>query len=53
MAAMDASPDAYRIKPTPMSRCPPIRSERAPAIGATKRGMIVHGRMRTPLASGL
>ena len=31
---------------------PPIRSESAPAIGATKIGIAVHGRMRRPAWSG-
>ncbi len=35
-----------------MIRCPPIRSERAPAIGATKIGIAVHGRIRSPEPNG-
>ena len=31
-----------------MSRAPPIRSDSAPAIGATNIGIAVHGRMRRP-----
>ena len=31
---------------------PPMRSESAPAIGATKIGIAVHGRMRSPAWSG-
>ena len=31
-----------------MSRCPPIRSESAPAIGATKIGIAVHGQDAQP-----
>ena len=35
-----------------MSLCPPIRSESAPAIGATIIGIAVHGRIRRPDCSG-
>ncbi len=35
-----------------MSLCPPIRSESAPAIGATIIGIAVHGRIRRPDWSG-
>ena len=35
-----------------MIRWPPIRSDSAPAIGATKIGIAVHGRMRKPAWSG-
>ena len=35
-----------------MMRCPPIRSESAPAIGAMIIGIAVQGRIRTPEASG-
>ena len=36
-----------------MSGRPPMRSESAPAIGAMKIGIAVHGRMRSPASSGL
>ena len=47
-AAIHASPIACRLSPTPMMRWPPMRSESAPAIGATKIGIAVHGRIRRP-----
>ena len=35
-----------------MIRCPPIRSDIAPASGAMKIGIAVQGRIRSPDASG-
>ena len=35
-----------------MSGRPPIRSDSAPAIGATKIGIAVHGRIRRPDPNG-
>ena len=51
-AAIQARPAACSASPTPISRWPPIRSESAPAIGATKIGIAVHGRIRRPDSSG-
>ena len=51
-AAIHASPIACSASPAPISRWPPIRSESAPAIGATIIGIAVHGRIRRPEASG-
>jgi hypothetical protein len=51
-AAIQPSPIACSASPTPMMRPPPIRSDRAPAIGATKIGIAVHGRIRSPDWSG-
>ena len=51
-AAIQARPTACSASPTPMILWPPIRSERAPAIGATNIGITVQGRIRTPEASG-
>ena len=39
-------------RPVPISLAPPIRSDSAPAIGATNIGISVHGRMRRPEPSG-
>ncbi len=50
--AIQASPSACSVSPTPMIRWPPIRSERAPAIGAMKIGIAVQGRIRMPAWSG-
>ena len=47
-AAIQPSPIACSASPTPMIRGPPMRSDSAPAIGATKIGIAVHGRMRRP-----
>ena len=47
-AAIQPSPMACSASPTPMSRRPLMRSESAPAIGATKIGIAVQGRMRRP-----
>ena len=52
IAASDASPLACSVSPIPIRRAPPIRSESAPATGATNIGMIVHGRIRRPEPSG-
>ena len=51
-AAIHARPAAWSARPAPMNRWPPIRSESAPAIGATTIGIAVHGRMRSPEPSG-
>ena len=51
-AAIHASPMPCRSSPAPISRWPPIRSERAPAIGATIIGIAVHGRIRSPEPRG-
>jgi hypothetical protein len=51
-AAIQVSPAAWSVSPTAMIRAPPIRSESAPAIGATKIGMAVQGRMRSPAPNG-
>ena len=47
-AAIQARPAACSASPAAISRWPPIRSESAPAIGATKIGIAVHGRIRRP-----
>ena len=52
IAAIQSSPAAWSASPTAISRCPPIRSESAPASGAMKIGIAVHGRMRRPDWSG-
>jgi hypothetical protein len=49
---IQARPIACSASPTPMIRCPPMRSESAPATGAMKIGIAVHGRIRTPAWSG-
>ena len=51
-AAIQPSPIAWSARPMAMSRRPPIRSESAPAIGATKIGIAVHGRIRRPEPNG-
>ena len=51
-AASQPSPIACRARPVAMITRPPIRSESAPAIGATKIGIAVHGRIRSPEPSG-
>ncbi len=52
IAAIQASPIACSASPAAISRCPPIRSDMAPAIGATIIGIAVHGRMRRPESRG-
>ena len=47
------SPPACSASPTVISRWPPSRSESAPAMGAMKIGIAVHGRIRRPAASGV
>ncbi|HEY6032008.1 MAG TPA: DHA2 family efflux MFS transporter permease subunit, partial [Gaiellaceae bacterium] len=51
-AASHASEPACSARPAAISGRPPIRSENAPASGATNSGINVHGRIRTPAASG-
>ena len=51
-AASQPSPVACSARPTPMIRGPGMRSDSAPAIGATKIGIAVHGRIRRPAESG-
>jgi hypothetical protein len=51
-AASQARPVACSPSPTTISGLPPMRSESAPAIGATKIGIAVHGRIRRPACSG-
>jgi hypothetical protein len=51
-AAIQASAAAWRARPATISGCPPTRSERAPAMGATNTGATVHGSTRKPAASG-
>ena len=51
-AAIHARPAACIARPAPISLCPPMRSESAPAIGAMNIGMSVHGRMRRPDPKG-
>ena len=53
IAASQPSPIAWSASPVAMSGRPPMRSESAPAIGAMKIGIAVHGRMRSPASSGL
>ena len=43
-----ARPIACSASPAPISRWPPMRSESAPAIGATSIGIAVQGRIRSP-----
>ena len=50
--AIQIKPADWSARPTAMSRCPPMRSESAPAIGAMKIGIAVQGRMRSPDWSG-
>jgi hypothetical protein len=52
-AASQPSPAAWSASPVAMMGRPPIRSESAPAMGAMKIGIAVHGRMRSPASSGL
>ena len=47
-AAIHARPIACSASPAPISRWPPMRSESAPAIGATSIGIAVQGRIRSP-----
>ena len=51
-AAIQRRPAAWSASPAAISRWPPMRSESAPAIGAMKIGIAVHGRMRSPDWSG-
>jgi hypothetical protein len=51
-AAIQMSPAACSARPAAIRRCPPMRSESAPAIGAMKIGIAVHGRIRRPDCSG-
>ena len=51
-AAIHARPIACSASPVPMMRDGEMRSESAPAIGATIIGIAVHGRMRRPEPSG-
>ena len=51
-SAIQASPTAWSASPTTSSGRPPIRSESAPASGATRIGIAVHGRIRSPAWSG-
>ena len=51
-AAIQPRPIACSASPVPMMRCAGIRSESAPAIGATTIGIAVHGRIRRPEPSG-
>ena len=51
-AAIQPSPMAWSASPVAMIRRPPIRSDSAPAIGATKIGIAVHGRIRRPEPNG-
>ena len=50
--AIQAIPIDCNASPAAISRCPPIRSDQAPAIGAMKIGIAVHGRMRRPACRG-
>ena len=43
---------ACSASPAAISGRPPIRSESAPAIGATNIGIAVHGSIRSPASSG-
>ena len=47
-----ARPIAMSVRPTPMSSPPPMRSESAPATGATNIGASVQGRTARPASSG-
>ena len=47
-AAIHARPIACSASPAPINRCPPTRSDSAPAIGATSIGIAVQGRIRSP-----
>ena len=51
-AAIQPSATACRPSPSAISGRPPIRSESAPAIGATNIGIAVHGSVRIPASSG-
>ena len=52
-AAIQINPADWRASPTVITRWPPpSRSRNAPAIGAMKIGIAVHGRMRRPDCSG-
>ena len=50
--AIHPSPIACNASPPAISGRPPIRSDSAPAIGATTIGIAVHGRTRRPASSG-
>jgi len=50
--AIHARPAACIASPRPISFWPPTRSDMAPAIGATKIGIAVHGRIRSPAWNG-
>ena len=50
---IQAEGDRLQAIPRTSSGRVPVRDERRPAIGATKTGMIVHGRVRRPAWSGL
>ena len=43
---------AWSVRPLPMSSPPPMRSDSAPAMGATNIGASVQGRMAMPASSG-
>ena len=50
--AIHASPAAISAMPATSSGRAPMRSLNMPAMGATKIGMAVHGRVRMPASSG-
>ena len=52
IAAIQPRPIACSVSPSAISGRPPIRPESAPAIGATKIGIAVHGRIRSPEPNG-
>ena len=51
-AAIQPRPIACSASPVPMMRLAEMRSESAPAIGATTIGIAVHGRIRRPDPNG-
>ncbi len=51
-SASQARPAAWSASPAAISGRLPMRSDRMPAIGATKIGIAVHGSVRMPASSG-
>ena len=53
MAAIQASPSDISARPTTRIGRAPMRPLKYPASGATKAGIAVHGRTRSPASNGL
>ena len=51
-SASQVSAAACSARPAAISGRPPMRSESTPAMGATKIGIAVQGRVRMPASSG-